>query len=35
MIDFTNCPNGFRDYGGSDSKISIEYNGKKYMLKLP
>ena len=35
MIDFTNCPNGFRDYGGSDSKRSIEYNGKKYMLKLP
>lgn len=35
IIDFSNCANGYRDYGGSDNKISIEYNGEKYMLKLP
>lgn len=35
IIDFTGCPNGFREYGGSDNKISIEYQGNKYMLKLP
>lgn len=35
IIDFTNCANGYRDYGGSDNKISIEYESKKYMLKLP
>ena len=35
MIDFTNCEDGFRDYGGSDAKKSIEFEGKKYMLKFP
>ena len=35
VIDFSDCPNGYRDYGGSDTKRSIEYNGEKYMLKLP
>lgn len=35
LIDFSNCPNGYRDYGGSDSKRSIEYNDEKYMIKLP
>lgn len=35
LIDFTNCPDGYRDYGGSDTKRSIEYNGEKYMLKIP
>lgn len=35
LVDFTNCLNGYRDYGGTDTKRSIEYNGKKYMLKLP
>lgn len=34
-IDFTDCKDGYRDYGGSDNKRSIEYNGEKYMLKLP
>lgn len=33
--DFSSCPNGFRDYGGSDNKISVEYGGDKYMVKLP
>ncbi|MCM1543594.1 MAG: HipA domain-containing protein [Blautia sp.] len=35
IIDFTDCPDGYRDYGGSDSKRSIEYEDNKYMLKLP
>lgn len=35
LVDFTNCPNGYRDYGGTDTKRSIEYNGRKYMLKIP
>lgn len=35
LIDFTDCPNGYRDYGGSDGKRSVEYKDKKYMLKLP
>lgn len=35
LVDFTNCLDGYRDYGGSDNKISIEYNEQKYMLKLP
>lgn len=35
MIDFTNCPLDLSsNYGGSDKKRGILYNGKKYMLKL-
>lgn len=33
--DFTTCSLGYREYGGSDNKLSIEYEGNKYMLKLP
>lgn len=33
LIDFSNCPNGYRDYGGSDSKRSIEYNDEKYIAE--
>ena len=35
LLDFSNCPSGYRDYSGSDTKRSIEYNGEKYMLKMP
>ncbi len=35
LIDFSECENGYRDYGGSDNKLSIEYENEKYMLKLP
>lgn len=35
IIDFTNCEDGYRKYEGSDNKRSIEYNGEKYLLKLP
>ena len=34
-IDFDSCENGYRDYGGSDSKISRVYDGIYYMVKLP
>lgn len=35
MIDFTNCLLDLSsNYGGSDKKRGILYNGKKYMLKL-
>lgn len=32
-IDFTNCPDGHRKYGGSDGKDSIIYNNEPYMIK--
>lgn len=35
LTDFSKCENGYRDYGGSDNKRSIEYNGEKYMIKMP
>ena len=35
IIDFTNCEYGYKDYGGSDSKISIVYNSEHFMLKKP
>jgi hypothetical protein len=35
IIDFTNAKLGYRDYGGSDSKLSIVYQGENYMLKFP
>lgn len=35
LIDFSNCKDGLRAYGGSDSKLSLEYNGEKYMVKFP
>ena len=34
-IDFTDAEPGYRDYGGSDTKISILYKGEHYMLKFP
>ncbi len=34
IIDFTNAEPGLRDYGGSDAKKSIIYNGEHYMLKF-
>ncbi len=34
IIDFTHAQQGLRDYGGSDSKKSIIYNGEHYMLKF-
>lgn len=35
MIDFTGCPFGYKEYGGSDSKVSIIYNDELYMIKKP
>lgn len=35
IIDFSNCPDGMEVYKGSDHKISVLYNGEKYMLKFP
>lgn len=35
IIDFTHAEPGFRDYGGSDSKLSVIYNEEHYMLKFP
>lgn len=32
--DFTNAPIGYRMYDGADKKISIEYNGKFYLVKF-
>jgi hypothetical protein len=35
MIDFTDCRVDLTaNYGGSDQKRGIIYNGKRYMLKL-
>lgn len=35
MVDFTNCEiDTSANYGGSDKKIGIIYNGKPYMVKL-
>ena len=35
MIDFSNCPiDTTANYGGSDQKRGIIYNGKQYMLKI-
>ena len=34
FTDFSNCGYGYRKYGGSDTKQSIIYNGKYYMLKF-
>lgn len=34
VIDFTHAEEGFRDYGGSDAKRSVIYNGEHYMLKF-
>ena len=35
MIDFTFCPvDKTANYGGSDKKRGIFYNGARYMLKL-
>lgn len=28
LIDFSNCEDGLRSYGGSDSKGSVEYQEK-------
>ena len=33
-IDFTDCMIGYRFYDGADKKISVEYNGKFYLLKF-
>lgn len=36
IIDFTDCPKGYKTYGGANgSKKSIYYNGELYMLKFP
>lgn len=36
IIDFTNCLSKKKTYGGANgSKLSIVYNSKTYMLKLP
>lgn len=34
VIDFTNCRRVYRNYGGSDRKFSVTYNGSVYMLKF-
>ncbi len=33
IIDYTDSTFGFRDYGGSESKLTVKFNGKYYMLK--
>lgn len=33
-IDFSNCKRVFRNYGGSDRKFGVEYNGEIYLLKF-
>lgn len=36
LIDFTNCPiDTLSQYGGSDQKRGIFYEGERYMLKFP
>lgn len=36
MIDFTNCPQKKKGYGGANGKkICVKYNGEDYMLKFP
>ena len=34
VIDFTDAEPGYRDYGGSDSKLSLQKNGVHYMVKF-
>ena len=35
MIDFTNCPRTNKGYNGANGeKISVIYNGERYMLKF-
>ena len=35
MIDFTSCPiDLIANYGGSDQKRGIIYQGERYMLKM-
>ena len=35
LIDFTNCPRTNKGYNGANGeKISIIYNGERYMLKF-
>lgn len=34
VIDFTDAEPGYRDYGGSDSKLSLQKNGVHYMQFL-
>lgn len=35
-VDFTNCPTKNKTYGGANgSKLSVIYDGKTYMLKMP
>lgn len=35
MIDFTNCKEYLNKFKGSEKKMTIEYNGKIYLLKFP
>lgn len=35
MIDFTNVPEEFNTYKGSEKKKTLLYNGKKYLVKFP
>lgn len=35
MIDFTNCKEYANKYEGSEKKKTIEYNGKRHLLKFP
>lgn len=35
MIDFTNCKELPNDYGGSEQKKKLVYNGESYLVKFP
>ena len=35
LIDFTNCKQIINKYGGADTKKTIIYNNKYYLLKFP
>lgn len=35
MIDFTNCKELPGDYGGSEQKKKLVYNGEAYLVKFP
>lgn len=35
MIDFTNCVELPNNYGGSEQKKKLVYNGENYLVKFP
>lgn len=35
MVDFTDCKEYLNKFKGSEKKMTVEYNGKIYLLKFP